>query len=107
MSGIEAIVIVALVAVGTYLSRGAMILLLADRELPDNTLRALRQVGPAVLAALVVTFVADPSQANRGVSLAEGAALVVSCGVHWRWKSLLVTLIAGMSAFWLVRGLSG
>ncbi len=103
MNGTEAVIIVVTVAIGTYLSRGAMVLLLADRELPERVLRALRQVGPAVLAALVVTFVADPEEANRGITLAEGAALAVSCGVHFRWKSLLVTLIAGMSAFWLVR----
>lgn len=107
MSGTEAVLIVVSVAIGTYLSRGAMILLLADRRLPENALRALRQVGPAVLAALVVTFVADPDEANRGITLAEGAAVAVSCGVHWRWKSLLITLIAGMSAFWLVRAATG
>lgn len=105
MNGTEAVLIVVLVAVGTYLSRGAMILILADRELPERVLRALRQVGPAVLAALVVTFVADPDEANRGVTLAEGVALAVSCGVHYRWRSLLITLIAGMSAFWLVSAL--
>ncbi len=105
MSVAESVLLVAIVAVGTYLSRAGMILLLSGRDLPDRVLRALRYVGPAVLAALVITFVADPEEANRGVSAAELAGLAVSASVHARWKSLVATLVAGMIAFWVVREL--
>ena len=105
MTVLESLVLVAIVAVGTYLSRAGMILLLSGRDLPGNVLRALRFVGPAVLAALVVTFIADPEQANRGVSVAEAAGLAASAGTHARWKSLALTLVVGMIVFWVVREL--
>jgi branched-subunit amino acid transport protein len=106
MTVIVSVILVAVVATGTYLSRAGMILLLAGRNLPEAVLRALRYVGPAVLAALVVTFVADPDQANRGVTAAEIAGLVASAWTQYRWKSLGLTLAVGMAVFWLVRGVA-
>jgi branched-subunit amino acid transport protein len=103
MTVIDSTVLVAMVATGTYLSRAGMILLLAGRDLPEAVLRALRYVGPAVLAALVVTFVADPDQANSGVTAAELAGLMASAATHYRWKSLGLTLAVGMAVFWIVR----
>lgn len=105
MSVTDSIVLVAIVAVGTYLSRAGMILLLAGRDLPERVLRALRHVGPAVLAALVVTFVADPDAVRRGITAAELAGLAASAGTHYRWKSLGLTLVVGMAVFWVVREL--
>jgi branched-subunit amino acid transport protein len=103
MTVVDSMILVAVVATGTYLSRAGMILLLAGRDLPEAVLRALRYVGPAVLAALVVTFVADPDQANRGVTAAEFAGLAASAGSHYRWKNLGLTLVVGMVVFWVGR----
>ncbi|MFW2381021.1 MAG: AzlD domain-containing protein [Acidimicrobiales bacterium] len=103
MTFVESAVLVAIVAAGTYLSRAGMILLLAGRDLPERVLRALRYVGPAVLAALIVTFVADPDQAQRGITAAELAGLAASAGTHHRWKNLGLTLVVGMVVFWIVR----
>ncbi len=105
MTVIDSLVLIVIVAVGTYLSRAGMILLLAGRDLPEPVLRALRHVGPAVLAALVVTFVADPEAPWRGITTAELAGLVASAGTHYRWKSLGLTLVVGMVVFWISREL--
>jgi branched-subunit amino acid transport protein len=86
----------------TYLMRAGLILALAGRTLPAWFMKALRYVAPSVLAALVVSLVADPDQANTGLSLAEVAGLVVAGAVIWRFRNLMVALAAGMTAFWLV-----
>ncbi len=86
----------------TYLMRAGLILALAGRTLPPWFMKALRYVAPSVLAALVVSLVADPDQANTGLSLAEVAGLVVAGAVIWRVRNLMMALAAGMTAFWLV-----
>jgi branched-subunit amino acid transport protein len=103
MNATESLALIALVGVATYAMRAGMILTLADRALPEPLVRALRNVGPAVLAALVVTLVADPDQARNGVTLAEVAGLTSACLVAFRSRSLVPSLAAGMLVFWLIR----
>lgn len=105
MGNAEALFLVVAITIITYLSRGGMILLLAGRDLPEPVTRALRNVGPAVLAALVVTFVANPDEANQGVTLPEGLAVAAASLIHWKWKNLAVTLVLGMIVFWVTREL--
>ena len=102
MSVSTALAAVLFVGLVTYAMRAGLILALADAELPSWLLRSLRYVAPSVLAALVVSLVANPDQANRGVSLAEIVGVVVAIPVAWRTKNLIVTLAVGMTAFWLV-----
>lgn len=102
MSVGTALAAVFFVGLVTYLMRAGLILALADAELPDWLLRALRYVAPSVLAALVVSLVANPDQANQGVSLAEVVGVVVAIPVALKSRNLIATLAAGMTAFWLV-----
>jgi len=102
MSTTTALFIVGFVGLVTYAMRAGLILTLADRTLPPTLTRGLRNVAPAVLAALTVSLVADPDQANRGVSFAELAGIVVACAVAWRTRNLIATLVAGMLTFWLI-----
>lgn len=94
------------VGVVTYAMRAGLILALADAELPDELIRALRYVAPAVLAALVVSLVSNPDMPHRGVSLAELVGVVVAIPVAWRTKNLIATLAVGMAAFWTVLAFS-
>lgn len=105
MSTSTALIAVIGVGLATYAMRAGLILALADTELPTWLLRALRYVAPSVLAALVVTLVADPDAANRGVSLAEVVGLLVTAGVVIKTRNLAVTLAVGMAAFWAVLAL--
>ncbi len=96
MSVASAAAIVALVALMTYSMRASVIVVLAGREIPVPVARALRQVGPAVLAALAINLAAG-GEGDVGMSFAEGAALVVAGVSAWRWKKLIVSLVLGMA----------
>lgn len=101
MSPWSAIVIVAAVAVMTYVMRAGVILVLADRPIPVPVERALRYVGPAVLAALAVNLAAG-GDGGPSLEVAEVAALVVAGGVAvWR-RNLIWTLLAGMATLWVL-----
>lgn len=90
------------IAIGTYLLRAVPALLLADRTLPPFVQMALKNVGPAVLAALVVVSVASTGpEGEIGIEVAEVAALVVAGAVAWRWRNLIWSAAAGMAALWI------
>ena len=107
MSTGSALMLVLVVGIGTYLMRAGLVLLLADRPLPPGVERALRNVGPAVLAALTVSLVASESASGSRIEVSEIAALLVAALVAWRRYSLLVTLAAGMVTLWVVEALGG
>lgn len=89
--------------VATYALRASFILLLADRALPEPVERALRYVGPAVFAAIVL----PPTLGDAGIGRlvdpdARLLALVAGGLVMWRTRNLLATLAIGMIALWLL-----
>ncbi len=106
MKLLTAILLLAGVTIVTYLTRAGMILALADRTLPEPVIRALRNVGPAVLAALVVTLIANPDEPNQGLELAEVAGAVATVALTFRFRNLIPGLTAGMIVFWLIRAIS-
>ena len=93
----------AVLAVGvvTYVSRAGPIVVLADRSLPADVIRALRYVGPAVLSALTVNLIAG-GEGVSGVELAEVAAIAASIVVAWWRRDLILSLAAGMLTLWAV-----
>ncbi|WP_420452032.1 AzlD domain-containing protein [Ilumatobacter sp.] len=104
MSTATALAVVAVAALGTYAARGALILVLAGRELPAAVERALAHVGPAVLAALTINL-AIGGRGIATVEVAEVAALVVAAAVAvWR-ANLVWTFVAGMATLWIVSSL--
>jgi len=105
MSTAAALFALACGAIGTYLARSGLILLLADRALPASVERALGNVGPAVLAALTVNLAVGDGGIG-GVEFAEAAALVVA-GAFTVWrKNLIWTFVAGMVTLWVVGALT-
>jgi branched-subunit amino acid transport protein len=105
MSHAAAALVLIVCAVGTYLFRGGVILLFADRTFPPVVERALQNVGPAVLAALTVNLAVSGGGSGVEVVPAEVAALFVAGVVAvWR-KNLLWTLAAGMVALWVLTAL--
>lgn len=101
MSSWSAAAIVAMVAVMTYVMRAGVIVALADRTIPIPIERALRNVGPAVIAALAINLAAG-GEGGPNLELAEFAALVATGLVAWWRKNLIVTLLVGMAVLWLV-----
>lgn len=96
---------IAVVGVGTYLSRAIFILALADKKIPDPVLVALQFVAPAVLGALIVALLID-SDGNVSIGIPEISALTVGGAVAYKTRNHIFTLIAGMGVFWLVRALT-
>jgi branched-subunit amino acid transport protein len=105
MSTGSAILIVAVVALLTYSMRAVVIVVLGNRAIPASAERALRGVGPAVLAALAVNLAAG-GDGGPNLTLAEGISLVVAGAVAWRSRNLIATLSCGMIALWVVTWLS-
>ncbi len=101
MSPWSAIAIVAMVATTTYVMRAGVIVALADRTIPVRVERALRSVGPAVLAALAINLAAG-GEGGPSLEVAEAAALIVAGGVAWWRKNLIWTLLSGMVTLWIL-----
>lgn len=104
MSAWSAAAIVAVVGAMTYSMRAVVIVALANRTIPPAVERALRNVGPAVLAALAINLAAG-GEGGPSLSWAEVAALVAA-GLVARWRrNLIWSLVAGMAVLWLLSAL--
>jgi branched-subunit amino acid transport protein len=104
VSAWAALGIVAIVAVMTYAMRAVAIVALAEREIPTAAERVLRNVGPAVLAALAINLAAG-GDGGPHLQAVEAVALVVAGVVAWWRKSVLMTLGAGMATLWVLTAL--
>ena len=104
MSAWAALAVVLMVGAMTYAMRASVIVALADRAIPAPVERALRNVGPAVLAALAVNLAAG-GDGGPNLDLAEIAALAVAGMVAWRRRKVIDTLAAGMVTLWIVSAL--
>lgn len=92
----EAWLTVVLASLGTFVLRAAF-LVFADRlvDLPPLAQRVLRQIPPAVLAALVLPSLLRPG-GHLDLWQPELAAGVVAAVVSWRTRNVGLTLVVGM-----------
>ena len=88
-----------------YLSRLSFIAVFARREMPALLARALRFVPAAMLTALIVPMIVQPSLVTADAAGPRIAAAVVAGAIAWRWQSQLVTIAAGMIALWALKSL--
>ena len=104
MSDIWVTILVA--GIGTYLLR-ASFLAFADRlvDLPPLVERVLRQIPPAVLAALVVPQLLRP-EGTLDLWQPELLAGVVAAIVSWRTRNIAATLVIGMVVLVVVERLA-
>lgn len=107
MSSVEAWGIVVAVTVVTYAMRAVGILALAGRTLPVTVERALRHVGPAVLAALVADIATGDGGTWPALGPAEAAGLLAAGMIAWWRRNVVLSLIAGLGTFWLGLALGG
>lgn len=100
----SSLAVVVTVAAITYAMRACVIVGLAGRTIPVSIERALRNVGPAVLAALAVNLAAG---GEGGPHLeAEVAAAMVTAGlVAWWRRSVIWSLASGMVVLWVAAAL--
>lgn len=100
----SALIAALVVGLGTYLSRSIFILALARKRIPDAVLVALQFVAPAVLGALVVALLIN-DDGSVAIGIPELAAFVAGGATVYRTKSHILTLLVGMTVFWVVRAL--
>jgi branched-subunit amino acid transport protein len=91
------------VALGTAALRAAGPMLLGDRQLPEGTRRALDRLGPALLAALIVTNIAVTN--GRLTLDARLVGLAVAAMALWLRLPLLLVATSAILATAVVRAL--
>lgn len=102
------LMLIAGMAVVTYLTRYPMLVIVGKVTLPLWIARALRYVPVAVLTAICVPAVLMPQgQVDVGIDNAYLFAGIFATVVAWRSKNLLLTIALGMAGFFLWRALTG
>lgn len=101
------LVAVVVVGLGTYATRASFIILLADRTLPPVLQRAVRNVGPAVLSALVASLLVGEEGITGLIPSVELASLASASVVAWRWKNVIAGLAVGMVVLWIGTAFAG
>ncbi|OGO40805.1 MAG: branched-chain amino acid ABC transporter permease [Chloroflexi bacterium RBG_16_58_14] len=90
----------------TYTIRLSFIQLFANREIPAFVLKALRFVPAAVLTAIITPelFIQD---GDLSLHLANGRLLagLLAILVAWRTRNVILTILVGMAALWLLQWL--
>lgn len=94
-----------LAGIGVYLARASFIVIVGERLLPDWAERMLRNVGPAVLAALITSLLLTDGIVAFVTDVAEVVAVLVAIPVALKTRNFAWTFAAGMVAFWIVRAL--
>ena len=92
--------IIAALAVGTFLIRFSFIGLTGTRPLPEALLRYLRYTPVAVLPALVAPMLAWPAATEGITDPARLLAALATVLVGWKTKSLLFAILAGLGVFY-------
>ncbi len=84
--------------------RYAPLAMLERFSLPPRLQQALRYVPAATLAGLVFpALLAPQGQWALGLDNERLLAGLVAMGVAWRFKNILLTLLVGMGALWLLQ----
>lgn len=102
------VILVAGMALVTFLLRYPLLALVGRIELPDLLIRALRYVPVAVLTAIIIPMMLMP-QGEMDIAPANAylVAGLFSATIAWRAKNLLLTIGLGMAFFLLWRALTG
>ena len=90
--------IIAIIGVGTYLTRLSFIGILGRRGVPEVLEAPLRYVAPAVLAALAIPAIVAP--AGGPVDLTFGnlrfVAAILAGAVAWKTRNIGLTILVGL-----------
>jgi branched-subunit amino acid transport protein len=91
---------------GTFLQRLSFIFLIGKVEMPNWLWRSLRFVPASVLTALVFPALTHPTGVlNLSFGNFRLLAGLVGALVAWRTRNVLLTLVAGMLALWVLQAL--
>ena len=92
-----ALIVFVLAGIGTYAARSVFILAVGQRQLPDVIERALRFVGPAVLAALATSLLTSPDGLEAYLTnIPEVVATLAAIGLAWKTRSFVVSFVGAV-----------
>ncbi len=95
---------IALVTVGSFVTRASFVVFGARLKLPPLVERALRFAPAAVLGAIVVpALLLHDGRAELGPGNYRLVAALVASLVMWRTRSMIGAIAAGMAALTLMR----
>jgi branched-subunit amino acid transport protein len=89
----------------TFLIRLSFIVAWGKFEMPPLVRRSLRYVPPAVLSAIILPELLRPNSLPIDLSLgnARWIAGLVAAIIAWRTRNALLTIVAGMTVFWVLQ----
>jgi branched-subunit amino acid transport protein len=95
---------VIVIGVGTYLTRLSFIGLFGEREVPAWMELPLRYVAPAVLGAIVLPAIVQPSGVIELLPTVNPRFLagVIAAVVAYRWRNVSLVVAVGMVSLWLL-----
>jgi branched-subunit amino acid transport protein len=97
-------VAVAIIGLGTYLTRLSFIGAFGERQMPTWMEQPLRFVAPAVMGAIVLPAVVQP---DRVIELLPAVnprflAAVIAAAVAYKWRNVSLVIAVGMGSLWLL-----
>lgn len=102
----EGWIAIAGLAIGTFLIRYSFIGFFAGKRLPPKFERALQLAVPAIFAAIVVPLVVmSQSHIDFSARWPHMIAAAVTAGVAWWRGGMMMPIIAGMGALYLIEGI--
>jgi len=104
---IEIWIIIALVALGTYLIRFSFIGLIGGRDLPPWVLRHLRYTPVAVLPGLVAPLVLWPEATGGDYDAPRLLAAAVTLLLGVMFKNMMIAIFGGAATLFLMLSLLG
>lgn len=97
-------IIIVAMGVLTYSERMSFILIFGNREVPELLRRALRFVPPAVLSAIVLPAILSQDGAlDLSLGNAQIYAGALAAAVAWFTRNMLLTIVVGMAALWVLQ----
>jgi branched-subunit amino acid transport protein len=96
--------VIAGVALSTYLLRASFIVFADPHRFPYRFRQALKYVPPAVLAAIVLpALVMREGTIDLGLDNPRWIAGAIAAAVAWRTRNTFATIGIGMGALWLLQ----
>lgn len=91
----------------TFAIRLSFIVVFGGRPIPRVVHRALRFVPAAVLTAIILPDLLLPGkQLDLSLGNARLLAGLLAAVVAWRTRNILLTIVAGMGALWILNALA-
>ena len=94
------------IGIATFAIRLSFIYLFGKVEIPETVTKALRYVPPAVLSAIVLPELLMPG-GQFDLSFGNGRLIagLLAAAVAWRTKNVVLTIVTGMLALYILMAL--